>query len=169
MGCDIHLFVERQNKKTGAWEFVSPPQNGTKFIDGKLLEGEVDYRFDWTDESGLDDRTWFDDRNYTLFGYLAGVRSCPTDIPFAEAVAQQGMPDDLSAPMRYIVEEDWKHDGHSHFWGTLGQLLTFFQLACRDASEETLASLANFNRLLAELSTLTDDERRLRVVAFFDN
>jgi hypothetical protein len=179
MGCDIHLYVERQNKKTGAWEFVSPPQNGTRFVDGRLLEGEVDYRFNWTDESGLSDRTWFSDRNYTLFGYLAGVRSCPTDTPFSTSFGQGKLPPGLSEVLRYIVGHEWASDAHSHFWGTLAMLTNYFtvldaQLKGREVggdpdAKEDRYRLQSFYDFLNELSELCDDPRRIRVVAFFDN
>ena len=179
MGCDIHLYVERQNKKTGAWEFVSPPQNGSDIVGGRLVDGEVDYRMAWDEREPISRRRWFSDRNYTLFGYLAGVRGATYDDPFAQAAGRFGTPEDLSEVLRYIIEHEWKHDAHSHFWGQLNWLTNYFtildsSLGARVAAgnadaKEDRDRLQSFYDFLIELSELCEDPRRIRVIAFFDN
>lgn len=107
MGCDIHIFVEKKSGKY--WQKV-----GAVFPYKYGEEGEK------TDEP-------FDDRNYTLFAFLADVRNGygfagsdtgdaikPIDMP-------RGVPKDASD--EYLKEvEGWNGDGHSHSWFTLGEL-----------------------------------------------
>jgi len=42
MGCDIHMFAEKRNPKTGNWEKI-----GTQFIDPNMIGRIVDYMSKW--------------------------------------------------------------------------------------------------------------------------
>lgn len=42
MGCDIHMFAEKRNPKTGKWEMI-----GKKFIDPHMVGMIVDYMSKW--------------------------------------------------------------------------------------------------------------------------
>lgn len=72
MGTDIHTNIEVFNKKTDKWE-------------RKALY--------YKDDDGNFKEAWtvLDDRNYDLFGKLAGIRT--TEEPF---VYPRGLPDNLS-------------------------------------------------------------------------
>lgn len=94
MGCDIHLYVER--KVNGVWQ-------------GQLTQSEPQtyYR-----------KRWYYNRNYVLFGLLAGVR-CSEIKPLSEP---RGIPDDVSE----LVKEDWKiygSDGHTPSYFSLPELI----------------------------------------------
>ena len=78
MSVDIHCFVESYDKESNEW-------NEEYFIDGQSNEKIPVY----------------DDRDYGLFGVLAGVRS-----GFRGLVEPRGLPDDLSDE----VKEEW-NDG----------------------------------------------------------
>ncbi len=71
----------------------------------------------WSD----DDFRPFDDRNYSLFAFLANVRNYDCCEPIAQP---RGIPDDVSD---YVNEEHqtWLFDGHSASHLTLRELLEF--------------------------------------------
>ena len=90
MGCDIHLY--REKKVNGKWVTAD--------------EG-------WNDEygNGVLDVPWesrFTDRDYDLFGFLAGVRSEP-EFRFKE----KGLPLILCDEVALLIKE-YGEDGHSH-------------------------------------------------------
>ena len=88
MGTDIHTNIEVRNHTTGKYE-------------RKALYAKKD--------DGSYEEAWqlLDDRNYHLFGKLAGVRSY--DFPF---VSPRGLPDDPSDETLelYEKERDWIHN-----------------------------------------------------------
>ena len=110
MGADIHLFAERLNPKTRAWEYLPAPGP----------EDPVPYRYDWDQEGGLPGlKEWFEDRNYRLFGMLAGVR-CQDYDPVAEP---RGIPGDVSPE----IQSQWIEFGeHTPSWLGLKELLDYF-------------------------------------------
>lgn len=99
MGCDIHLYTE--------------VKKGRRWISAD----------DWYEEKYDDDETRtyahhvYDDRNYGLFGMLAGVRYTPCP-PFFEA---RGVPNNMSKKVHREVGQ-WGVDGHTHSWYTLEEL-----------------------------------------------
>lgn len=97
MGCDIHLRVQVQSKRSEAWRNV-------------LAADRLGP--DWT-YGGNYDRDPADSRNYLLFARLAGVRSegRGVDPLFADRGAPEGEP---------LWDEGWSH---SHTWATLAELL----------------------------------------------
>ena len=86
MGTDIHTNIEVFNKKTDKWE-------------RKALYYKDD------DESFKEAWTVLDDRNYELFGRLAGIRT--TEKPF---VYPRGLPDNLSDETKKLYGNgSWYH------------------------------------------------------------
>jgi hypothetical protein len=181
MGCDIHLYVERQSKEHGRWELVVPPDTGYDFssklpYDDIMAAAKAPYRHKRNGSVDPQDMTWFDDRNYRLFGYLSGVRGDPMSDTFVDLLDRDGEPPDPSDCMRNILET-WAPDAHSHFWGTLDELnwfrvrlgTLFAVVPDRGRAELDRQSFRRFFQLLDELNGLTEDPRRLRIVAFYDN
>lgn len=108
MGCDIHLFVERLID--GKWCHVPAPE----CWDNDKLElvasaAEVP---SWA-------RSWFSDRNYNLFSWLAGVRDYgEKNTPLAKP---RGVPGNASLEVRR-ERRRWGVDGHSGSRFTVAEL-----------------------------------------------
>lgn len=111
MGCDIHFRV--QKRIAGEWAFAEA------MIPDKWEEGR------------MRPETWYDGRNYQLFGILANVRNgygfagCDTGDPFIPIAEPRGLPDGLDPEKHYLGE-------HSFSWLTLVELLAY------DWSQETV-------------------------------
>lgn len=101
MGCDIHLYKEKQ-------------------VDGQWVTADVWEEYDYGDDDKGIEVSWdnrYTGRNYNLFGLLSkGVRR---DLPFG--FAQRGMPYNAC---KEIAEnsEKWEGDGHSHNYLYLHEL-----------------------------------------------
>lgn len=95
MGCDIHMYVERKVGNT--WEQVYEE-------DGKYP----------------DRKSWDPDRNYDLFGLLAGIRSTI----FSPLIPPRGIPEDLSKSVN-VEWEKYEGYGHTPSFLTLAELLPF--------------------------------------------
>lgn len=100
MGCDIHFYVEYYKKN----EWVS---------------ADV-----WEEDEGYHSipyhHQFYNDRNYLLFGILAGVRS-----GIHKAIdSPRGLPFDLSKEVKSAGEE-WGSDAHSHSWYYLEELINY--------------------------------------------
>lgn len=114
MGCDIHFYVEKKNKETGAWE--SPETWVKKYEDcGPMV-----------------DKSYYDGRDYNLFAMLANVRNgysfagCDTGDGFVPITGKdpRGLPDDVSPEVAAQAEE-WDCDGHSHQYLTVHDILNY--------------------------------------------
>jgi hypothetical protein len=92
MGCDIHIYVE--SKEDGKWKHAQG-----------LVDGEVPYG-----------DQLYHGRNYTLFGFLAGVRE--SDKQHFNA---KGFPEDASKEVKKIWDEV-KGDYHTPSYLTLKEL-----------------------------------------------
>ena len=108
MGTDIHFFVEKKNSE-GVWEqevgFVSD------FYDERCeFFGKVEY---------LSTPNPVDQRNYTLFAFLADVRNGRQIKPVA---AYRGLPEGMSKGVLDYFEED--DDLHSKTHMTLTEVVT---------------------------------------------
>lgn len=97
MGCDIHEYVEIR-KPDGTWERVDDKYGPN-----------IDYR---------GRKCWNLDRNYWLFGILAGVRS----VSFTAIKEPRGIPDDASKGV-LAAWDDYRGDGHTPSYYTLKELL----------------------------------------------
>jgi hypothetical protein len=104
MGCDIHMFVEHREKSGKPWKNVYKKE---------VRKIGPDYSYD-VNYYG------YGDRNYDLFGILAGVRSYECE-PIAK---RRGLPKDVSEEIKKESDR-WDSDGHSHTYLTLEELLAF--------------------------------------------
>lgn len=108
MGCDIHMYVERQ-KKDGSWVRVS----NSKAPKHPYYDPNADPQH----KEYFDRPEWDTGRDYTLFGRLAGVRT--NVFPIAEP---RGVPSDISKG----TNKDWiegQSDWHSASYFTAKELL----------------------------------------------
>jgi len=99
MGCDIHFYVER--KIDGVWVQQFDP----------TIEDPTNHPARWS-------KYWFHNRNYMLFGLLAGVRNDEIT-PLADP---RGVPSDMSSSLS-SEWNDWSGDGHTPSYFTLPELL----------------------------------------------
>lgn len=101
MGCDIHLYKEKQ-------------------VDGQWVTADVWEEYDYGDDDKGIEVPWdnrYTGRNYNLFGLLSkGVRR---DLPFG--FAQRGMPYNACKEIAEMSEK-WEGDGHSHNYLYLHEL-----------------------------------------------
>ena len=166
MGCDIHMHVER-------------------YCDGLNKWVSADY-FALLPESTLDNPKFsfipiYDDRNYDLFGVLAGVRGSAVNNQIDEP---RGLPKDVSD----IVYEDyigWDMDAHSCSYLTLRELIEFDMYDWDDSEEESHILIPLIDRLKQradELHLIWDfcwsgrgrleslkKAEKIRIVFWFDN
>lgn len=109
MGCDIHLYCEYRSAET----------------DHEWLSCDW-YRRNPYRKSDVTEPKWccinaYGNRNYTLFGILAGVRS--NDNPTISA--PRGVPSDMSKQIR----KEWENEAewcHSFSWLTLKELIDYY-------------------------------------------
>lgn len=164
MGCDIHTFVERRKPSSDQWELVLPSPEEREYRFSK--EGEYDKDLDYR-------ASWFDQRNYTLFGYLNNVRSTPVVEPLTAVTGWSGFPKDMSSSLAAIVER-WKPDLHSPFHATLPEMEVYFanlSKALKEGAPSDLLRVSSWYVFLHELRSLPVDgnSSRIRITAFFDN
>lgn len=107
MGCDIHTHVEVRGAD-GKWHLNRDPVFPMK-------------RWTGPDTPPADDVTneIFDNRCYSLFGWLADVRNYSEVPPLDQP---RGLPKDVSEGVGALAEE-WRGDGHSHSYFTAEELL----------------------------------------------
>lgn len=99
MGCDIHLFVEAKNNKTGKWEYKPyAPEYGSRNYDAFAMLADV--RNGW------------------------GFAGVVTGDGFNVIAEPKGFPQDASPELQQ-ENEDWSGDGHSHSFLTLKELLEY--------------------------------------------
>ncbi len=108
MGCDIHLFVERL--VDGKWCHVPAPDRWDN--DKLALVASAAEVPSWA-------RSWFGDRNYNLFSWLAGVRNDGgKNTPLAKP---RGVPRNASIEVRR-ERRRWGVDAHSASRFTVAEL-----------------------------------------------
>lgn len=98
MGCDIHLYIEKK-------------------IDGKWVPAQGFMTRDFDDR--VPDVPYYDrftDRNYILFGALAGVRE-----PDFQMFPVKGFPEDACPEVKAVYDQ-WGCDAHTPSWLTLKEL-----------------------------------------------
>lgn len=138
MGCDIHVYLERRVE--GEWRAVRPPSDWNMYA----------FMYRWEPEIAWEQYEWDVERNYSLFGRLAGVRSRSEE----PIVYPRGLPADVDKPVREAIVE-WGRDAHTSSW------LADFELArveWADLSEQ-------FPRLVEEVRRRSP----ARIVFWFDN
>lgn len=107
MGCDIHSFAERRNRKTGKWEKVGYHFTLSDWEKEYYKKDKGEHPFDW--------------RSYSMFAFLAGVRNYDHCEPISEP---KGLPNDISDDVKEEYER-WIYDAHSASFLTVKELLDF--------------------------------------------
>lgn len=115
MGCDIHLYVEKQNE-LGVWESVDE-------FKIESYDDEEHYYVDY-------DKQFYSRRNYNLFAILADVRNgrgfagIKTGDGFNPISDPRGLPEDVSKMVGKLAEQ-WDCAGHSYSYFTVEELLAY--------------------------------------------
>lgn len=117
MGADIHMVVEKKACPRGkpVWVGVNafPYMRATVYDDTAFPSNDPNREIFVTGKTH-----WpATDRNYELFGALAGVRWGGPE--------PRGVPDDAS-DLALIMIDGWGEDGHSHTWYSLEEALPIF-------------------------------------------
>lgn len=112
MGCDIHLFTERQ---------IFPVSGESFWWCTDFFTLNPYYQFDKVNETEYDHHEIWGDRNYSAFEILADVRSCGHEIVLDQP---RGLPHDVSDCVK-SQSENWGIDGHSHSWFTAKELFDY--------------------------------------------
>ncbi len=114
MGCDIHSFAEKRNKKTGKWEVVTDHFTLDSYDQEYYKKEKGDHPFDW--------------RSYSVFAFLAGVRNYDHCEPLSKP---KGLPYDSEYLNTIVCNETIKQsiesdgDYHSLSYLTLKELIEF--------------------------------------------
>lgn len=171
MGCDIHLVAER--KTADGWEVIPGPivpcwlcsMNGRVAAECYRCHGSGEFR-----------ASWYSDRLYVVFAALAGVRNYAASPrvdgqaqPLAPIAEPRGLPADMSAETRDLIEDDM--DGHSDTWLTLDEVLAYDwdQPITDDTEVWPLRNNARvFLERMEQLRQLTAGDE-VRLVFNFDN
>lgn len=113
MGCDIHMFCEY--KKT--------VNNKEVWVNADNWRVNPYYGDEY--ESKYNVSSLLDDRNYSLFSALCGVRDYSESTP--KISEPRGMPKGVS-PEILQENKEWGCDGHSHSYATLSEVFAFNKL-----------------------------------------
>ena len=166
MGCDMHVVIERRRGET--WEAVDGAIPAYPLSPNFATPGELEAAREafWNHPGVI-----LENRNYALFGVLAGVRSrinTPAIAPY------RGLPEG------HTLGEEELEPGyyHSHTWVSLQELLDHdWDQPVEDPSDDEAKQVplreavgtAFCDRVLPWLQTFTEDPRDLRLVLFFDS
>lgn len=169
MGCDIHMFLER---KTNSNKYDGPrdlSESRNEKIEQVIPGDENIERWVSADKWEVDEydknhlrvsykNSFYNDRNYYLFGILAGVRY--RDVKIIKE--PRGIPDDCSYGYKYMAKK-WEGDAHSHSYFTLKELLDV------DWSIYDDNYIDDFLKSLDRMKEIDPDPNKVRLVFFFDN
>lgn len=167
MGCDIHGFVESKNDE-GVWV------QETGFVSDFVRHEDIPA---FQTEEYKDSATPIDNRNYQLFGFLAGVRSDITpclawladpDDPTPHPHSTRGVPDDVSGCVNTEVLT-WEGDGHSHSWLTLRELVAGFAASTIAGEADGFADQLTFTLDQLKERSRDGEGNDVRIVFWFDN
>ena len=152
MGCDIRMVLERKNDDG---KYVGLHNFGSRRVVGYAEAKKI------CDDARVPFPLWGSwevrDRNYVLFGALAGVRC---DGPEAK-----GIPDDASDLAQMLIDQDGS-DGHSHSYLNLDEALPIFGAHLR--GKQMLDK--NRHQICDDLFDVEYDKRhKYRLVFWFDN
>ena len=155
MGCDIHVHVEKRGDASLPWERVED------------LVPNPEFKYaseDYPQPERVRD-SWYRDRDYTLFGALAGVRSVGP--PISEP---RGVPEDACEETQQ-AKEFWGWDGHSHSHLDLDELLAYDWEGHDILDREDFRYADSFGHLLLRLQELVGPGagKNVRLVFWFDN
>lgn len=159
MGCDIHPHLELRDPKTGKWREAEPLDLGPRYQGDRRTK-----------------RHPFDDRNYSVFGFLTGT---VRDRDVKHLVdAPRGVPKDSPLYAQYGEPNDsYDCDYHSHSWVGLDELLAFDYEQTSFNRWATGGGMTPLREALGEfffrdmkaIVGLTEDPKDTRVVFWFDN
>lgn len=112
MGCDIHTYLETQKTINGELKWVCADRFKLNPYFCENNPHETKYEID----------PIYNNRDYTLFAALAGVRDYGNKV--ALLAQPRGLPDDVN---QIILNENehWGSCGHSHSWFTLQELYDY--------------------------------------------
>jgi hypothetical protein len=152
MGADIHMMMEVKTDEygwVGVHEFPSVKIDYSEKTTAAAKAGDL----------YLPSSAWWHvtNRNYRLFGALAGVRH--------DGPAPKGLPEDMS-PLAKMFVESMGGDGHSHTWYMLDEALPIF------AAHICPEDLVGERRPWISNDLFGIDRERLadyRLIIFFDN
>ena len=179
MGCDIHMFCEKQTKD-GTWicvdHFGVSPNIKLDSLNIDTLEDFIGY---------LIPEPLYDRRNYAFFTMLAGVRR-RSDV---EQIAEiRGLPCDVSNLVK-AFSDYWGCDGHSRSWYTAKELLEYrnkLEESFSEENDETKRAYSSLNNLCVNimrrmvevfhlydsgtaLEEIKENADKFRIVFWFDN
>lgn len=141
MGCDIHSGIEVRET------------NGPYI--GKWVPG-IDFGADGSETDGEPAFAPVEERHYTLFGLMAGVR----DKDQTPLVEPRGLPEDIS-PWMKKWSDDW--GAHSHSWLSLAELEAWEDRLFGELLEVALPVM----RAIQSRKVVSSED--VRLVFFFDS
>lgn len=145
MGCDIHVFLEKQTND--GWVHIPDlPKEKRKVVDDK---GHIIAQWE---------ATTCENRNYMRFVALAGVRG--------KGPVAKGLPPDISAGVNRSYEI-WVPDGHNHTWYPLEEAARIF----KDTEYNQLSGTAEMFPAYHYFGVRPEEmlEANYRVILWFDN
>ena len=150
MGCDIHVHIEMQ-AAGGVWTRAEDVVPNPWYDPGETYRGNTPETYD----------DWYHNRNYRLFGILAGVRADaePIEHPI-------GLPDDVGQSVEYEYGDAW--DWHTAHWYALSELENHRHRFHPDIHCQDFLDCIDKMRDLAD-EELDGDPNKIRMVFWFDN
>lgn len=164
MGCDCHIYTEKWTNVTNnnCPRLKSKSQIRDEKI-STLLDKDIAVVYKWEscDDWFFQDGYWecfhiYEDRNYSLFSFLADVRNDGSITPLDEP---RGIPKDASDSYLWICNA-WSGNAHSHTWFLLEELLKVERQVWLDLRCE---------HFIESLEAIDGDPTEVRVCFFFDN
>ena len=164
MGCDIHLFCEKLVKNIRDKEFWWCCDDFTMNELYEVFEESPQYYH----------HSIYNDRDYELFGILAGVR----DQSVRMIHPPKGLPDDVSD---YVKSEadDFGIDGHTHSWLTAEELFKYdkkypgtplhYLVKCVKKKMKEVFNIWDFYSKEDKKRILNEHANGFRIVFWFDN
>jgi len=166
MGCDIHSYVEVK-QANGTWHAPLGFQT-----DSNLAYPETYEDAEYTTNAPSP----VNDRNYDLFGFLAGVRRDTTpaliwlgiDGGWGGYSHLRGLPDDMA---EFTAKEwkDWDGDGHSASWLTIAELKHALVASMIVGEADGFSESLQWSIAQIEQATFPTPPEDVRLVFWFDN
>ena len=162
MGCDIHSYVEVK-QANGTWHAPLGFQT-----DSNLAYPEIYEEREYTTNAPSP----INNRNYELFGFLAGVRrDFTTALAWLGTEADpdlRGVPDDMA---EFTTKEwdDWDGDAHSANWLTLDELKRALFASVLSGQARYFHESLQWSLAQIEERTAPVPPEDVRLVFWFDN
>lgn len=164
MGTDVNLFVERWRKKE--WVHVDPPI-GTPFFSYSVTPSSLELLAAALEDDPVPQevKDWHIDRDYRLFGMLAGVRT--NDLVLKEKC---GLPLDVSTGVSTVYDNSYNY-GPTHFYlGELTHLVA--KQDWREYNRQVHIALEKLKLLIECMGQVRDkyglDDQQVRAIMWFD-